>query len=145
MHRTRRFPLHPFGVPLHVFDGEVFPMMDPTAFSAAWVRDWNAHDLDAIVAHYAEDVVFRSPKVARYTGGKTDTLVGKGALRAYFARGLAFRTELHFSDPKPCWDGTGIALIYAGEDGSTAVETMTLDDDGLVAEARVFYDRNIEP
>ena len=117
--------------------------MDAGAFSRAWLADWNSHDLDAIVAHYAEDVVFRSPKVARYTGGVTDVLTGKDALRAYFAAGLAFRTELHFSRALPCWDKSGVALIYAGEDGSTAVETMTLDADGRVAEARVFYDREV--
>src|SRR4051812_49188104 len=117
--------------------------MDATAFSAAWVGDWNAHDLDAVMTHYAEDVVFRSPKVLRYTGGVTDCLRGKDDLRAYFAAGMAFRTALRFTEPRPCWDATGIALIYAGEDGSTAVETMTLNADGRVAEARVFYDREI--
>ena len=117
--------------------------MDAAAFSKAWLDDWNAHDLDAIVAHYAEKVVFRSPKVARYTGGKTDRLDGKGALRAYFAAGLAFRPDLQFSAPHACWDGTGLALIYKGEDGRTAVETMTLDADGRVAEARVFYDDEV--
>ena len=118
--------------------------MDVERFSQAWVRDWNAHDLDAILSHYAEDVVFRSPKVARFTGGKTDVLVGKEKLRAYFARGIAFaEPPLRFENPLPCWDGSGIALICTREDGGLAVETMTLNADGLVAEARVFYDKEI--
>jgi len=113
----------------------------PDDFARGWIRDWNRHDLDAILEHYAEDVVFRSPKVLGYTGGKTDTIRGRENLRPYFARGLAFRPDLKFSDPQPTWDRDGLALIYAGEDGSTAVETMTLDAEGRVAEARVFYDR----
>ena len=110
-------------------------------FALAWLRDWNRHDLDAILEHYADDVVFRSPKVLSYTGGKTDTIRGRENLRPYFARGLAFRPGLKFSDPLAAWDRDGLALIYSGEDGSVAIETMTLDADGRVSEARVFYDR----
>ena len=30
-------------------------------FTETWLRDWNTHDLDAILAHYSDDVVFTSP------------------------------------------------------------------------------------
>jgi ketosteroid isomerase-like protein len=116
-------------------------MIDPDNFADVWLSDWNRHDLEAILEHYAEDVLFRSPKVLGYTGGKTDTIRGRENLRPYFARGLAFRPELKFSGAKAAWDRDGVALIYLGEDGSTAVETMTLDAEGRVSEARVFYDR----
>ena len=119
-------------------------MIATADFARSWLADWNSHDLDAILGHYADDVVFRSPNVLAYTGGKTDTLEGKPMLRAYFSRGLAFRPDLNFSGSKVTLDATGLALIYMGEDGATAVETMTLDADGRVAEARVFYDRPLE-
>lgn len=112
---------------------------DLDVFAAAWIDGWNAHDLDRILNHYAEDVVFRSPKISVYTGGVTDTLHGRDAIRAYFARGLAFRPGLTFSDPVVFRDTTGLALMYRAEDGNTACETMTLDADGRVTEARVFY------
>ena len=119
-------------------------MLAAADFARSWLADWNSHDLDAILGHYADEVVFTSPKVLGFTGGRTDTLQGRENLRAYFSRGLAFRPELRFSDPKLTCDASGLALIYLGEDGSTAVETMTLDADGRVAEARVFYDRPLE-
>jgi ketosteroid isomerase-like protein len=109
------------------------------AFAAAWIRDWNAHDLEVILDHYAEDVVFRSPKVSIFTEGATDTLRGREALRPYFARGLANRSNLTFSPPQVFCDTSGLALVYESEAGNTACETMTLDADGRVAEARVFY------
>lgn len=112
-------------------------------FAEAWLAAWNSHDLDRILAHYAEEVVFRSPKVLRFTGGRTDTLEGKDALRAYFAAGLAFRPALRFSAPKLCRDAEGVALIYRGEDGATAVETMTLSNENRISEARVFYDSGL--
>jgi ketosteroid isomerase-like protein len=113
----------------------------PDDFARGWLRDWNSHDLDAILGHYAEDVVFRSPKILGYTGGKTDKIIGRDNLRPYFARGLAFRPDLKFTPTLTTWDRSGVALIYSAEDGATAVETMTLDAEGRVAEARVFYDR----
>jgi ketosteroid isomerase-like protein len=39
-----------------------------------WIAAWNAHDLDRILAHYAEDVEFRSPFVAKLMG-RSDGLV----------------------------------------------------------------------
>jgi hypothetical protein len=109
------------------------------SFAEAWLRDWNSRDLDVILRHYAEDVVFRSPKVALFTGGETDTLRGREALRPYFTRGLAGRPNLKFEPMFTAEDLSGVALVYRGDDGSTAVETMSLNAAGEVAEARVFY------
>jgi len=109
------------------------------SFAEAWLRDWNSHDLDVILSHYAEDVVFRSPKVARFTQGETDTLRGREALRPYFSAGLAGRPDLRFDSVITAADRSGVALVYRAEDGSTAVETMTLNAAGEVADARVFY------
>ncbi len=30
-------------------------------FAQEWLNAWNSHDLEAIMAHYAEDVIFYSP------------------------------------------------------------------------------------
>jgi hypothetical protein len=34
-------------------------------FAQSWVLAWNAHDLDAIMAHYASEVVLTSPVAAK--------------------------------------------------------------------------------
>lgn len=41
------------------------PTPDPKAFADAWVRAWNAHDLEAVLDHFSHDVVFTSPVAAR--------------------------------------------------------------------------------
>lgn len=41
------------------------------AFASNWERAWNAHDLDAILAHFADDIVFSSPvaeRIVRFAG-----------------------------------------------------------------------------
>ena len=80
------------------------------SFAEAWVRDWNAHDLEVILRHYAEDVVFRSPKIARYTDSDVDTLKGRDALRPYFAKGLASRPNLRFDLIVATTDHDGVAI-----------------------------------
>ena len=40
-------------------------------------------------------------------------------------------------------NGSGLAIVYRGEDDTTAVETMSVDTGGKVVEVRVFYDHPI--
>ena len=44
--------------------------IDLWQFAQNWQDGWNSHDLDRIMAHYHEEVVFRS--------AKAQALVGKG-------------------------------------------------------------------
>jgi ketosteroid isomerase-like protein len=46
---------------------------DADAFAARWCADWNAHDLEALLAHFTDDVVFTSPVAQRVLG--TDGIV----------------------------------------------------------------------
>ena len=38
------------------------------AFAANWIDAWNRHDIDAILSHYSEDVIFLSPVAAQRVG-----------------------------------------------------------------------------
>ena len=62
---------------------------DAEAFAQNWIRDWNAHDLDAIMDHYDESIVFRSPLIAKILGDPSGEIRGRERLRSYFAKGLA--------------------------------------------------------
>ena len=40
-------------------------MLKPTEakrFAEDWIRDWNSHDMDAILSHYADDFEKRHPR-----------------------------------------------------------------------------------
>ena len=52
-------------------------------FAAEWIAVWNSHDLEAILKHYADDVVFHSPRIAVVMGEKVDFVAGKQALALY--------------------------------------------------------------
>ena len=65
--------------------------------AAAWCAAWNARDLDAIMAHYADDVAFSSPTVVARWSHADGWLRGKAKLRENFAIGVkapALRFEL---------------------------------------------------
>jgi hypothetical protein len=52
-----------------------------------WVAAWNAHDLDAIMAHYEDAIESTSPVAAQLLGVADGRVVGKASLWAYFRRG----------------------------------------------------------
>jgi SnoaL-like domain len=107
-------------------------------FEHNWIEAWNAHDLERILSHYHEDIRFVSPIAARL-GAARGALRGRGALREYFARGLATYPELHFQ-PIAALGGIGsIALHYRSVEDRQAIEVMELDARGRVCRAAAHY------
>ena len=116
--------------------------MDQTqadAFAAEWIEAWNAHDLDRILTHYADEVEFVSPLIQRLTGDAAGRLVGKAAVREYFAKGLATYPELEFKLIRALPGVGGVALHYRSVNGLLAAEVMELDEQGRVRRATVHY------
>ncbi|HEY8120600.1 MAG TPA: nuclear transport factor 2 family protein [Myxococcota bacterium] len=112
---------------------------DAEKLAAHWVAAWNAHDLDAILSHYRDDVEIASPVVVQLLGTPDGRVVGKPALRAYFARGLAAFPELRF-DLKGVFVGTDtVVLYYANQRGTHTAEVMELDANGKVTRMRATY------
>lgn len=113
---------------------------DPAAFAAEWVAAWNAHDLERVLSHYAEAIVFVSPNSTRYTGDPTGRVVGKAALRDYWSRalqvpGLRFTLRGVYSGPD------GVAIRYhSSRTGAEACEVVRFDDEGLVIDSAAFYE-----
>ncbi len=72
---------------------------DPAHFAAQWISHWNARDAEAVLAQYADDVVFTSPTALRlvpHTGG---TVRGKDALRSYWTHVRSKQIRIFTS----CW------------------------------------------
>ena len=110
-------------------------------FAERWYEAWNSHDLDAVLDHYADDVEMVSPLVSTLTGRNGDGIVGKDALRAYFAAGLEKYPELHF-EPIELFVGVGsLVLNYRGAGGNLAAEVVFLDDQDKVTRYFAHYSR----
>lgn len=113
---------------------------EPQAFAEAWVAAWNANDLEAVLSHYADDIVFVSPNSSRYTGDPTGRVEGKAALRDYWAKaltvpGLAFTLRGVYAGP----DGVAIRF-FSSRTGAEAVEVVRFGADGLVHDSAAYYE-----
>ena len=111
---------------------------DPHAFAQKWRDAWNRHDLDAILAHFAEDVVFTSPVAAQLLEGSDGVVVGKPALRAYWAEGLRRIPDLEF-EVIGVYTGTGVLVIHYRNQRRGLVCEVLRFEDGLVVEGHGTY------
>jgi hypothetical protein len=107
-------------------------------FADRWVQDWNSHDVERILEHFTEDVLFTSPVAQTMLGG--DGVVrGKAALRHYWAYALGKVTDLHF-EVLGVYAGVHTLVInYRNQLGRLVCEVLTLDESGLVREGHGTY------
>ena len=109
-------------------------------FARQWIEAWNAHDLDAVLAHYSDDFEMSSPFIAAFTGEPSGRLKGKAQVRAYWRKALDRIPDLRF-ELLGAFAGAGsVAVHYEAVLGKRAVEVFLLDDDGKVRQAFAHYD-----
>ena len=113
----------------------------PREHADRWLEAWNERDLDAIVACYAEEVEFVIAPVLGDADPAGERLNGREALRDHFRHGLELAPNLTVTEEALLEGPGGFALLYRREDGHRAIEAVELDGAGLVARARVYYER----
>lgn len=114
-------------------------------FAKDWAAAWNAHDLDGVLAHYAEDFEMSSPFIAGVAGEASGVLRGKAAVRAYWARALAKFPELRFDVLGVFLGVDSVAIKYKSVHGIIACETFHFDASGKVSRAYAMYNEtNVE-
>lgn len=65
-------------------------------FAKEWIVAWNDHDLERILAHYADDFEMTSPMIVERMRVASGTLKGKEAIRPYWSQSLAAKPTLTF-------------------------------------------------
>jgi hypothetical protein len=101
-------------------------------FADRWIAAWNAHDLDGILEHYAEDVEFVSPFAANFTADASGVIRGKAALRAYFVRALGAYPDLQFELDYVGAGVSSVAIAYRSVNDQRAIEVMELESARVV-------------
>ncbi len=94
------------------------------AFAEEWEAAWNSHDLDRILAHYTEDVVFQSPYIVHRLDAPAGEVHGKAALRAYFGAGLERQPGLAFSVEDVRVSVDTLVINYRNERGHAISEVL---------------------
>jgi SnoaL-like protein len=105
----------------------------------SWLDAWNRHDLEGIVAHYAEDIEFVSRSVVDLGMSATGSLSGKPALRRVFGAGLEVDPNLIFSPIHAFVGVTEHSLYYIGFRRRHVIEVHELDAYGKIIIARAYH------
>lgn len=102
------------------------PLPDPRRFASQWISQWNERDVEAVLAHYEDGVVFTSPRALKVVPETAGTVRGKDALRRYWILALDRNPDLHFE----------LVGVYAG------IETIVIhyrnQVGGFVSEVLIF-------
>lgn len=110
-------------------------------FARDWVEAWNEHDLERIMAHYAEDVEFTSPFVARLLNEPSGFIKGKDLLSSYFRKGLSAYPDLRFELLDVLVGVSSVTLYYRSVGNRLSAEVMQLTDDRKVSKVMAHYSR----
>jgi ketosteroid isomerase-like protein len=96
-------------------------------FAQAWLQAWNGHDLDRVLDHFTEDVVFTSPVAVHLVPGSDGVVQGKAALREYWGEGLRRLPDLHF-EVLGVYLGVDVVVInYRNERGHSVNEVLVFE------------------
>ena len=115
---------------------------DARTFAVRWDEAWNRRDIEQVLAHFHDDVVFTSPTALAVMG--TPTVRGKESLRAYWTTALSRLTSLRFTVDRVAWDPQTreLAIIYTSETDGKArrvSENLVFDSADRVVIAEVFH------
>jgi len=115
------------------------PTPDPNGYAEQWVRAWNAHDIEAVLDHFRDDVLFTSPVAARVVPDSGGVVRGKAALRDYWTAALKAHPDLRFELVGVYRGESTLVINYRNHRGELVNEVLTFDGDGLVREGHGTY------
>jgi hypothetical protein len=102
---------------------------DWQGFAEDWCAAWNAHDLDALLDHFHDDVLFTSPVAAGLLPETGGWVRGKTALRHYWTEGLRRIPDLHFTIEAIFAGIDTLVIQYRNQKGISVSEVLTFDGD----------------
>jgi ketosteroid isomerase-like protein len=111
-------------------------------FAREWIDSWNAHDLERILSHYADDFQMSSPYIVQFMGEPTGTLKGKERVGAYWRTALDRLPDLRFELIEVFAGTDSVAIHYRAARGKIAVEVLFFDENRKVVRAAAHYDQD---
>lgn len=100
---------------------------DSHGFAEEWAAAWNRRDVEAVLAHFHDDVVFTSPVAADVVPESVGVVRGKAALREYWRAAVQAVPDLHF-DIVGIYRGVSTLVInYRNQTGGLVNEVLEFD------------------
>jgi ketosteroid isomerase-like protein len=116
---------------------------DVDRFATEWLEAWNAHDVEGVLAHFADDATFTSPFAERVFPDSGGVLHGKDAIREYWSAGLRRIPDLRF-ELVGVYEGQEVVVInYRNQAGALVNEVLLFEGD-LVREGHGTYPTGLD-
>ena len=104
------------------------------ALGREWIAAWNSHDLERVLALYAEDCEMTSDKIQALGFDSSGTLSGKAKLRMYWGKALTLLPNLQFTLIDLFVSPDSLVVFYQNERGARICEYLRLDAEGKIAQ-----------
>lgn len=114
--------------------------IDSKAFAERWISEWNRKDVEAMLSHFSEDVIFTSPRAKAILG--SPRVEGKSRLREYWTKALDRIQTIRFTLDSVISDEEQMGIVYVAEiDGRRvrSAEFLVFGDDGLIREGEAMH------
>ena len=108
-------------------------------FAIDWINSWNSHNMDDILAHYADDIEITTPMIKIAIGEDHGSLKGKERVADYWQKALQKIPDLHFELYDVTSGVNSVALYYQSVMGKKAIEVMFFDENGKVNRMFAHY------
>lgn len=108
-------------------------------FVREWIDAFNAHDLESILDHYADELEFYSPFISLLQFNDEGVIRNKAELQKYFALGLSAYPQLHFRLHNYFTGIHTLVIYYTSVNGRRAAESFRLDEEGKAVEVFCNY------
>ncbi len=112
------------------------------AIARRWLACFASHDLDTLVSLYAEDARHTSPKLRALRPETGGYLVGRAALREWWADAFARLPGLRYAEETLTANHERIFMEYRrsvpGEPETQVAEVLEIRD-GLIVASRVYH------
>jgi ketosteroid isomerase-like protein len=102
------------------------------ALGREWIAAWNSHDLERVLALYAEDSEMTSDKIPALGFDPGDTLRGKAYIRIYWSKALKLLPDLHFTLIDTYVSPDSLVVFYQNERGARICEYLRLNAEGKI-------------
>ena len=114
-------------------------LRDYQAFADEWLQAWNNRDVEAILAHYTDDIELRSPIAAHLLGNASGIVTGKALLRDYVTTVFDAFPGGSASSLLGVCEGVGSVIVQFRFDGGEGAELMELTASGKVRRAIAHF------
>jgi ketosteroid isomerase-like protein len=109
-------------------------------FARDWVESWNSHEVERVLAHYADNFEMTSPLIVQRFGIVDGKLKGKDAVRRYWGQGLANTPELRFKLIDVIISVNSVAIVYESVTlARTVVEYIEFNEQWLGVRAEALH------